>query len=130
MRRALNPRSPVCSTISAVKKGYIKEKDDNLSGSDVREGLTAVISVKLTEAQFEGQTKAKLGNTEIRGLVSGIVYDKLKEFFEENPAVAKAIYEKAMQAAVPARPPKSARAGAPQVCAGKQPYARQAGGLP
>ena len=72
MRRALNPRSPVCSTISGREKGYIKEKDDNLSGSDVREGLTAVISVKLTEAQFEGQTKAKLGNTEIRGLVSGI----------------------------------------------------------
>ena len=81
------------------EKGYIKEKDDNLSGSDVREGLTAVISVKLTEAQFEGQTKAKLGNTEIRGLVSGIVYDKLKEFLEENPGVAKAIYEKATQAA-------------------------------
>lgn len=80
------------------EKGYIKEKDDNLSGSDVREGITAVISVKLTEAQFEGQTKAKLGNTEVRTLVSGMVYDKLKEFFEENPAVAKSIYEKAMQA--------------------------------
>ena len=60
----------------------------------MREGITAVISVKLTEAQFEGQTKAKLGNTEIRTLVSGMVYDKLKEFFEENPAVAKAVYEK------------------------------------
>ena len=91
------------------EKGYIKEKDDNLSGSDVREGLTAVISVKLTEAQFEGQTKAKLGNTEIRGLVSGIVYDKLKEFFEENPAVAKAIYEKAMQAPRAREAPKKAR---------------------
>ena len=54
--------------------------------------------MKPTEAQFEGQTKAKLGNTEVRTLVSGMVYDKLKEFFEENPAVAKAIYEKAMQA--------------------------------
>lgn len=91
------------------EKGYIKEKDDNLSGSDVREGLTAVISVKLTEAQFEGQTKAKLGNTEIRGLISGIVYDKLKEFFEENPAVAKAIYEKAMQAARAREAAKKAR---------------------
>ncbi len=91
------------------EKGYIKEKDDNLSGSDVREGLTAVISVKLTEAQFEGQTKAKLGNTEIRHLVSGIVYDKLKEFFEENPAVAKAIYEKAMQAARAREAAKKAR---------------------
>ncbi len=91
------------------EKGYIKEKDDNLSGSDVREGLTAVISVKLTEAQFEGQTKAKLGNTEVRTLVSGIVYDKLKEFFEENPAVAKAIYEKAMQAARAREAAKRAR---------------------
>ncbi len=80
-------------------KGYLKEKDENLSGADVREGLTVVISVKLTEAQFEGQTKAKLGNTEIRTLVSGIVYEKLKEFLEENPAVAKAIFEKATQAA-------------------------------
>ena len=81
------------------EKGYLKDKDDNLSGTDVREGLTAVISVKLTDAQFEGQTKAKLGNTEVRSLVSGLVYDKLKEFLEENPGVAKAIYEKATQAA-------------------------------
>ena len=75
------------------EKGYIKEKDDNLTGNDVREGLICVISVKLTEAQFEGQTKAKLG------LVSGMVYEKLKEFLEENPGVAKAIFEKATQAA-------------------------------
>ncbi len=81
------------------EKGYLKEKDENLSGTDVREGLTCVISVKLTEAQFEGQTKAKLGNTEVRSLVSSMVYDKLKEFLEENPAAAKAIYEKATQAA-------------------------------
>ncbi len=91
------------------EKGYIKEKDDNLSGSDVREGLTAVISVKLTEAQFEGQTKAKLGNTEVRTLVSGLVYDKLKEFLEENPAVARAIYDKAMQAARAREAAKRAR---------------------
>ena len=81
------------------EKGYLKDKDDNLTGNDVREGLTCVISVKLTEAQFEGQTKAKLGNTEVRSLVSGMIYDKLKEFLEENPGVAKAIYEKATQAA-------------------------------
>ena len=81
------------------EKGYLKDKDDNLTGNDVREGLTCVISVKLTEAQFEGQTKAKLGNTEVRSLVSSMVYDKLKEFLEENPGVAKAIYEKATQAA-------------------------------
>ena len=81
------------------EKGYLKDKDENLSGNDVREGLVCVISVKLTEAQFEGQTKAKLGNTEIRTLVSGMVYTKLKEFLEENPGVAKALYEKAPQAA-------------------------------
>ncbi|WP_283128479.1 DNA topoisomerase (ATP-hydrolyzing) subunit B [Allofournierella massiliensis] len=81
------------------EKDYLKDKDNNLTGNDVREGLTCVISVKLTEAQFEGQTKAKLGNTEVRSLVSGMVYDKLKEFLEENPGVAKAIYEKATQAA-------------------------------
>ena len=81
------------------EKGYLKDKDENLSGNDVREGLVCVISVKLTEAQFEGQTKAKLGNTEIRTLVSGMVYTKRKEFLEENPGVAKALYEKATQAA-------------------------------
>ena len=81
------------------EKGYLKDKDENLSGNDVRDGLVCVISVKLTEAQFEGQTKAKLGNTEIRTLVSGMVYTKLKEFLEENPGVAKALYEKATQAA-------------------------------
>ena len=64
------------------KKGYLKEKDDNLSGADVREGLTAVISVKLTDAQFEGQTKAKLGNTEVRSLVSGLVYDSAGSGYE------------------------------------------------
>lgn len=91
------------------EKGYLKEKDDNLSGVDVREGLTAVISVKMTDAQFEGQTKAKLGNTEVRGLVSGILYDKFKEFLEENPVVAKAIFEKATQAARAREAAKKAR---------------------
>ncbi len=80
------------------QKGYIKEKDDNLSGEDVREGITAIISVKVTEAQFEGQTKAKLGNTEVRGLVENLVYEKLRDFLEENPGTAKAIYEKAQSA--------------------------------
>ena len=83
----------------ARAKGILKEKDENLKGSDVREGLIAVISVKLQEAQFEGQTKAKLGNTYIKTLVSGMVYNALSEYFEENPAVAKAILEKATQAA-------------------------------
>ena len=79
------------------KAGIIKG-DDKVSGEDVREGLTAVISVKLTDAQFEGQTKAKLGNASIRTLVDNIVSTKLSEFLEENPAVAKVILEKAMTA--------------------------------
>ena len=83
----------------ARAKGILKDKDENLKGPDVREGLIAVISVKLQEAQFEGQTKAKLGNTYIKTLVSGLVYRALTEYFEENPAVAKAILEKATQAA-------------------------------
>ena len=89
--------------------GLLKDKDENLSGSDVREGLICVISVKLQEAEFEGQTKAKLGNTEIRTLVSNMVYSKLMEFFEENPAVAKAIFEKATQAARARAAAKKAR---------------------
>ncbi len=79
------------------KTGAIKA-DDKVTGEDVREGLTAVISVKLTDAQFEGQTKAKLGNARIRTLVDGIVTKLLTEFLEENPAVGKAILEKAMTA--------------------------------
>ena len=75
-----------------------KDKDPDLSGEDVREGLTAVISVKLTEAQFEGQTKTKLGNSEMRTFVSKLVSDKLAEFFEENPSVVRSIMEKAINA--------------------------------
>ncbi len=82
----------------ARNKGIIKGEDKGLSGDDVREGLVAIISVKLTDAQFESQTKAKLGNSEIRRLVDNIVYAKLEEFFEENPASAKLIIEKAMAA--------------------------------
>jgi len=80
------------------KYGILKDNDKNLSGEDVREGLTVVISVKLTEAQFEGQTKGKLGNTDITPLVSKAVYDKLMTYFEENPAIARAIYGKALDA--------------------------------
>ncbi len=76
----------------------ILKEGEKLSGDDVREGLTAVISVKLTEAQFEGQTKTKLGNSEMRSLVSGMVSEKLAIFFEENPAVARAIIDKSMTA--------------------------------
>ena len=83
----------------ARKNAILKDNDKNLTGDDVREGLTAVISVKLTDAQFEGQTKAKLGNTEIRSLVDGIVYEKLSYFLEENPAVARTILDKGVGAA-------------------------------
>ncbi|MBR4880240.1 MAG: DNA topoisomerase (ATP-hydrolyzing) subunit B [Clostridia bacterium] len=81
------------------KYKMLKDDDKNLSGEDAREGITAVISVKLREAQFEGQTKTKLGNSYIRTLVDSVVGDKLADFFEENPGVAKAILEKALTAA-------------------------------
>ena len=80
------------------KYNLLKDNDKNLSGDDVREGLTAVISVKLTEAQFEGQTKGKLGNTDITPLVSKCVYEKLTTYFEENPSEARAIFGKALDA--------------------------------
>ncbi|MBE6883388.1 MAG: DNA topoisomerase (ATP-hydrolyzing) subunit B [Ruminococcaceae bacterium] len=81
------------------KRGLIKENEKNLSGEDVREGMIAIVSVKLLEAQFEGQTKAKLGNTEIRQLVESTVYNQITTYFEENPGIAKVIFEKSMQAA-------------------------------
>ena len=80
------------------KKMKILKDEEKVSGEDCREGLTCIISVKLTDAQFEGQTKAKLGNSEIRTLVAGIVSDKLEEFLEENPGVGKAILDKALMA--------------------------------
>ena len=87
------------NTLNAYgRKTKLLKEDEKITGEDCREGLTCVISVKLTEAQFEGQTKAKLGNSEIRTLVNGIVSEKLEEFLEENPAVGKAILEKALTA--------------------------------
>ena len=91
-----------------LKKGIIKP-DDKVSGDDVREGLTAIVSVKLTDAQFEGQTKAKLGNASMRALVSSIVSDQLATFLEENPAVGKVILEKAMLASRAREAAKKAR---------------------
>lgn len=82
----------------ARKYNLLKENDKNLSGEDVREGLTVIISVKMKEAQFEGQTKARLGNTEIGTLVSNLVSDKLATYLEENPATARAIFDKALAA--------------------------------
>ena len=83
----------------AKKFDIIKEGEKGLSGEDIREGLTAVISVKLKDAQFESQTKAKLGNTSIRSLVDKLISDKLEQYLEENPATAKAIFDKALMAA-------------------------------
>ncbi len=82
----------------ARKQGILKTNDGNLSGEDVREGLTCVISLKIHEPQFEGQTKTKLGNSEIRGIVDSIVTEGLSEYFEENPAVTKKIVEKSIMA--------------------------------
>ncbi|MDF2672848.1 MAG: gyrB, partial [Clostridiales bacterium] len=81
------------------KYGFLKEADKNLSGEDTREGITAVISVKVTNPQFEGQTKTKLGNTEVRGIVDTVVGDKISAFLEENPSISKAIMEKCVLAA-------------------------------
>ncbi|MGB0120952.1 MAG: DNA topoisomerase (ATP-hydrolyzing) subunit B [Solirubrobacterales bacterium] len=93
-------RSALTRTLNSYArgKGILREKDDNLAGEDVREGLTAVISVKLHDPQFEGQTKTKLGNQEIRGLVEETVNRKLAEFLEENPGEARRIITKAVEA--------------------------------
>ncbi|WP_029699181.1 DNA topoisomerase (ATP-hydrolyzing) subunit B [Clostridium sp. Ade.TY] len=83
----------------AKRFGHLKENDKNLSGDDIREGLTAVISVKIGEPQFEGQTKTKLGNSEVRGIVDSIVGEGVGTFLEENPNIAKTIIDKALMAA-------------------------------
>src|SRR6478609_4937585 len=94
-------RSALTRTLNkyARDKGLLKEKDDNLSGEDVREGLTAIISAKLSDPQFEGQTKTKLGNPGMEGFVASVVNQKLGEFFEENPTEGNAVVRKAVQAA-------------------------------
>jgi len=94
-------RAAITRTINdyARNKGFLKEKEENLSGEDVREGLVAILSVKLREPQFEGQTKTKLGNSEIRGFVEAVVNQKLAEFLEENPSDARQIISKTVQAA-------------------------------
>ena len=81
------------------KKGIIKEKDENLTGEDVREGLTAIVSIKLEEPQFEGQTKTKLGNSEMRGIVESAASEMLESYLEENPAQAKIIIDKCLTSA-------------------------------
>ena len=94
-------RSALSRTINAYarQKGLLKEKEESLTGDDIREGLAAVISVKLGEPQFEGQTKTKLGNSEVKGAVESVVAEKLSEYLEERPGVGRAVIEKAIQAA-------------------------------
>src|SRR3954470_13825989 len=94
-------RSALTRTLNryAREKGLLKEKDENLTGEDIREGLTAVISVKLSDPQFEGQTKTKLGNPGMEGFVASVVNTKLAEFLEENPQEANAVVRKAVSAA-------------------------------
>ena len=87
-----------CFNDYARKYNILKEKDSNLMGEDIREGMTAVISVKVSEPQFEGQTKTKLGNSNVTGIVSSIMNDKLATYLEENPSVAKTILEKCISA--------------------------------
>ncbi len=93
----------------ARKYKFLKDNDDNLKGEDVREGLSCIISVKVTEAQFEGQTKTKLGNSEMRSIVEKMVNEKLAEFFEENPAIAKIIVDKSLTASRAREAAKRAR---------------------
>ncbi len=94
-------RSALTRTVNAYArdKGLLKEKEENLQGEDIREGLTAIIAVRISEPQFEGQTKSKLGNVSVRSLVEKATNEKLREWFEENPREAKAILTKATQAA-------------------------------
>ena len=108
----------------ARKNGLLKEKDPNLSGEDVREGMTAVISVRISNPQFEGQTKNKLGNPEIEGITNSIVGEGLAQFLEENPAVGKAVVEKAFTAQ---RARDAARKAAELI---KRQSAMDSGGLP
>lgn len=93
-------RSALTRTINdyARRNNFLKEKDDNFQGDDIREGLTAILSVKLLEPQFEGQTKTKLGNSEVRSIVDSLVSEELDKFLEENPNPARIIIEKALQA--------------------------------
>ena len=105
-------RSALTSALNkyAREKGELKEKDENLSGEDVREGLTAVISAKLTDPQFEGQTKTKLGNPGMQAFVQSVVYARLAEFLEENPQEARAVIRKAVSRPPRRAPPRARRA--------------------
>jgi DNA gyrase subunit B len=116
----------------AAKSNLRKDlKDASISGDDIREGMTGVVSVKIPQPQFEGQTKTKLGNTEVKGIVETIVNDKLGQYLEENPAVAKRIIGKAVDAARAREAARKARdLVRPQGSARRQQPSRQAGRLP
>ena len=125
-------RAALTRTINdyARSKSLLKEKDENLSGEDVREGLVAILSVKLKDPQFEGQTKTKLGNSEMKGFVETVVNQKLAEFLEENPSDAKRIVAKTVAAAqARAGRPQGPRPHPPQERAREHHAARQAGRL-
>src|SRR5262249_37352612 len=104
-------RSALTRTINhyATKNNLVEKLSESISGDDIREGMTAVISVKITNPQFEGQTKTKLGNTEVKGIVEGIVNDRLGAFLEETPAVSRKIIAKAVDAALAREPARKAR---------------------
>ncbi len=124
-------RSGLTRTINDYGRtaGLLKDKEENLSGEDVREGLTAIVSIKVKEAQFEGQTKTKLGNSEVKGIVDNIVSDGLKEFFEEHPGEAKSIVNKAISAARARQAARHARDLTRRKMPGNQQPARETGRL-
>lgn len=130
MRRASVRRSPRLST-GMREKNILKEKDDNLSGDDVREGLTAVVSVKLTNPQFEGQTKTKLGNSEAKTFVQRVMTDKLGDWPDLHPSEAKNIIQKAIEASRARLAAKKARENTRRkVNLRIRGHARQTEGLP
>ena len=131
-RRASAPRSPRLVNNWGEEWGLIKKKEDRLSGDDIREGLTAIISVKLDEPQFEGQTKTKLGNTEAKGFTQKVVNDQLGAWFEKNPAEGKDIVRKSQAAATRAhrRPQGPRPRPQPQGPARRRRPPRQAERLP
>ena len=126
-------RAALTRTINnyATRNNLAEKLTESVSGEDIREGMTAIVSVKIPQPQFEGQTKTKLGNTEVKGIVEAIVNDRLGAFLEENPAVAKRIIAKAVDAALRARGgAQGARSGPPQGRARQHGAAGQAGRLP
>ena len=125
-------KAALTSTLNryARDQGVLKEKDENLSGDDVLEGLAAIVSVKLREPQFEGQTKTKLGNPFMAGFVQQATNEKLAEFLEENPNEGRVIVQKAVQAARARLAARKARDTRPQERVRQHLAARQAGRLP